>query len=100
MILAFQTVRLYYFSFYLTDGGVLATGMFLDNAQDLVFQPKLTDDDLMRRFSVAVQDVVTLGLTSVHDAGLDPISLKFFAKCVRVVKITKHLICFQDGRPQ
>ncbi|KAK7057396.1 putative amidohydrolase YtcJ [Favolaschia claudopus] len=69
------------------DGGLIIrdeaghpNGMFLDNAQDLIFQPPLTDDDLSRRFSIAVQDVVAMGLTSVHDAGLNPISLEFFAK--------------------
>lgn len=56
--------------------------MFLDNAQDIVFQPELTEDDLMRRFSIAVQDAVSFGLTSVHDAGLNPVSLKFFARCI------------------
>lgn len=56
--------------------------MFLDSAQEFIFQPELTDDELTRRFSVAVQDVVALGLTSVHDAGLNPMSLKFFVKCV------------------
>lgn len=61
---------------------VAAIGMFLDNAQDIIFQPELTDDDLMRRFSIAVKDVVAVGLTSIHDAGLNPMSLKFFAKCV------------------
>ncbi|KAJ7188474.1 amidohydrolase family-domain-containing protein [Mycena filopes] len=76
------------------DGGVIfrdesgnPTGMFLDNAQDLVFQPELTDDDLERRFSIAVQDLVAAGLTSVHDAGLDPASLKFFTKMAALDKL-------------
>ncbi|KAJ7782863.1 amidohydrolase family-domain-containing protein [Mycena metata] len=69
------------------DGSGFPNGMFLDNAQDLVLQPKLTDDDLMRRFSVAVQDIVALGLTSVHDAGLDPMSLNFFAKMADLNKL-------------
>jgi predicted amidohydrolase YtcJ len=51
-----------------TDGAS-TKGMFLDNAQDIIFQPELTEDDLVRRFSVAVKDAVSLGLTSVHDAG-------------------------------
>jgi predicted amidohydrolase YtcJ len=61
---------------------MVATGMFLDNAQDIIFQPALTDDDLLRRFTIAVQDVMAVGLTSVHDAGLNPASLKFFSKFV------------------
>ncbi|KAF7321442.1 putative amidohydrolase YtcJ [Mycena kentingensis (nom. inval.)] len=69
------------------DGGVVVrddsgrpTGMFLDNAQDIVAQPELSEDELLRRFSVAVRDAVAFGLTSVHDAGLNPASLDFFAR--------------------
>lgn len=58
------------------------TGMFLDNAQNLIVQPELTDEDIERRFSYAVSDVVSVGLTSVHDAGLNPMSFKFFARCI------------------
>jgi len=52
----------------------------LDNAQELLKQPKLTEGDLLRRFKVAVRDAHRFGLTSIHDAGLDPTSLKFFDK--------------------
>lgn len=55
-------------------------GLLLDNAQDLLKQPALTDDDLYRRFMVTVRDAHRHGLTSIHDAGLDPISLAFFNK--------------------
>ncbi|KAF8828910.1 hypothetical protein HHX47_DHR3000914 [Lentinula edodes] len=67
------------------DGGLIVrdasgkpTGMLLDNAQELVKQPKLLEDDLLRRFDSAIQNAVKFGLTSIHDAGLDPASLKFF----------------------
>ncbi|KAJ6593701.1 amidohydrolase family-domain-containing protein [Mycena capillaripes] len=76
------------------EGGVIfrddsgqPNGMFLDSAQEFIFQPELTDDELMRRFSVAVQDVVAWGLTSIHDAGLNPMSLKFFAKQAKLNKL-------------
>ncbi|KAJ7755700.1 amidohydrolase family-domain-containing protein [Mycena maculata] len=76
------------------EGGVIfrddsghPNGLFLDNAQDIVFQPELTEDDLLRRFSVAVKDAVSFGLTSVHDAGLNPMSLKFFAKQAELNKL-------------
>jgi len=55
-------------------------GVLLDNAQELLKQPKLTESDLSRRFKVAVRDAQRFGLTSLHDAGLDPASLKFFEK--------------------
>ncbi|KAJ6558569.1 amidohydrolase family-domain-containing protein [Mycena vulgaris] len=78
----------------LVEGGVIVrddsghpNGMFLDNAQDIIFQPELTEDDLLRRFTVAVKDVVSLGLTAVHDAGLNPVSLKFFARQAELNKL-------------
>ncbi|KAJ3873765.1 amidohydrolase family-domain-containing protein [Lentinula edodes] len=72
------------------DGGLIVrdasgkpTGMLLDNAQELVKQPKLLEDDLLRRFDSAIQNAVKFGLTSIHDAGLDPASLKFFKQEAR-----------------
>ncbi|KAF4598377.1 hypothetical protein EYR38_006779 [Pleurotus pulmonarius] len=69
------------------DGGVIVrdklgkpTGVFLDNAQELVKQPPVTEADLSKRFKSAVKDAHRFGLTSIHDAGLDPISLKFFKR--------------------
>ncbi|KAF9529284.1 amidohydrolase family-domain-containing protein [Crepidotus variabilis] len=69
------------------DGGIIArnsagqpTGTLLDNAQELLKQPELTESDLMRRFKVAVRDAHRFGLTSIHDAGLNPISLAFFKR--------------------
>lgn len=69
------------------EGGIIIrgedgepTGVFLDNAQDLIKQPELTEDDLRRRFKLAVDHAHARGLTSIHDAGLDPMSLAFFKK--------------------
>ncbi|KAF8230148.1 hypothetical protein L208DRAFT_1438505 [Tricholoma matsutake] len=67
------------------DGGIIVrdevgypAGVLLDNAQELLQQPEITEADLLRRFKVAVRDAHALGLTSIHDAGLDPVSLSFF----------------------
>jgi hypothetical protein len=57
-------------------GWCFEIGVFLDNAQELLKQPALTEDDLLRRFKVAVRDAHAFGLTSIHDAGLDPTSLE------------------------
>ncbi|KAJ3798626.1 amidohydrolase family-domain-containing protein [Lentinula aff. detonsa] len=72
------------------DGGLIVrddfgnpTGMLLDNAQDLVRQPKLLEDDLLKRFNSAIQKAIEYGLTSIHDAGLDPASLNFFEQEAR-----------------
>jgi len=55
-------------------------GVFLDNAQDLVPRPPPTEKQLLKRWSIMVKDAHAVGLTSVHDAGFSPISLKFFER--------------------
>ncbi|KAG1840207.1 amidohydrolase family-domain-containing protein [Suillus tomentosus] len=69
------------------EGGVIMkdssgnpSGVVLDKAQDLVQKPDPTEQDLLRRFDATVKDVLSHGLTSVHDAGFKPISLEFFAR--------------------
>lgn len=57
-----------------------ATGVFLDNAQDLVVLPEPSHETLDRRFAATVKDALALGLTSIHDAGFNPRSLEFFQK--------------------
>jgi predicted amidohydrolase YtcJ len=54
--------------------------VLLDNAQEFLKAPALTEGDLIQRFTVAVNDALAYGLTSIHDAGLDPISLEFFVR--------------------
>ncbi|KAF7300007.1 Amidohydro-3 domain-containing protein [Mycena kentingensis (nom. inval.)] len=72
------------------DGGVILTrrdgspsGVLLDNAQGLLAIPELTENDLIARFNVAMNDALAYGLTSVHDAGLDPASLAFFLRQIQ-----------------
>lgn len=69
------------------EGGVIVkdsfgnpTGVFLDNAQNLVKRPAPTEQNLLRRFNTAVTDALSCGLTSIHDAGFDPVSLEFFKR--------------------
>lgn len=71
------------------EGGVIVrdadgnpTGVFVDNAQDLIKRPPLTQVDLQKRFKATVDDALAFGLTSIHDAGLKPASLEFFKKFV------------------
>jgi predicted amidohydrolase YtcJ len=66
---------------------IIIKGVFIDNAQDLVKKPALTDIDLERRFSITVKNAISSGLTSIHDAGFDPISLEFFKR---------HLMCLSS----
>jgi hypothetical protein len=58
----------------------ISVGVLLDNAQELLKQPGLTESDLLRRFKVTIRDAHRYGLTSIHDAGLDPASLAFFKR--------------------
>lgn len=60
----------------------IRTGVLLDNAQELLKMPPLTEGDLVQRFTATVNDALAYGLTSVHDAGLDPTSLDFFIRYV------------------
>ena len=55
-------------------------GVFIDNAQELVKKPALSDTDLQRRFAITVKNAVASGFTSIHDAGFDPTSLDFFKR--------------------
>ncbi|KAF8965645.1 amidohydrolase family-domain-containing protein [Flammula alnicola] len=64
------------------DGEGNPTGVFMDNAQDLIARPIMTDDDLERRFRISVESALAVGLTSLHDAGLNPESLAFFKRRV------------------
>lgn len=50
----------------------------MDKAQDLVKRSTLGARDLEQRFAVTVNDAISNGLTSIHDAGFDPLSLEFF----------------------
>jgi hypothetical protein len=60
-------------------------GVFIDNAQELIKKPALTDSDLERRFAVTVNNAIASGLTSIHDAGFDPMSLEFFKRSVSYI---------------
>ena len=64
------------------DGDGYPTGVFLDNAQDLVVRPTPTRKQLRAQFAAAVRDVHAVGITAVHDAGFNPVSLEFFERCV------------------
>lgn len=76
------------------DGGMIVRnpssepiGVFIDNAQDLVKKPTLTDIDLERRFAITIENAIANGLTSIHDAGFDPISLEFFKRQAEAGKL-------------
>jgi hypothetical protein len=53
----------------------------------LVKKPALTDIDLERRFAITVDHAIASGLTSIHDAGFDPISLDFFKRLASDISV-------------
>jgi hypothetical protein len=59
---------------------VVVLGVVLDNAQHLMARMPLTNDVLSKRFATAAKDATALGLTVIHDAGLNPLSLDFFKR--------------------
>lgn len=75
--------------------------MLLDNAQHLVKRPVPTEQDLLRRFNITVNDALSYGLTSIHDAGFNPISLEFFRRSIEHPFVKIYLTIFiqaGDGR--
>lgn len=64
------------------------TGVLIDNAADLVSRiiPELTGEDIERRLLLAMNECASLGLTEVHDMGVDQ----------RVIAVYKKLI--DEGR--
>ncbi|KAI0045278.1 hypothetical protein FA95DRAFT_1583421 [Auriscalpium vulgare] len=60
------------------DASGKPTGILVDNAQYLVTVPPPTQKDLEKRFKLVVDDAISHGLTTIHDAGFDPKSLEFF----------------------
>ncbi|CCM04368.1 uncharacterized protein FIBRA_06541 [Fibroporia radiculosa] len=64
----------------LRDSSGKPTGVFLDNAQDLVVRPDPTYEMLEKRFATTVKEALARGLTAIHDAGLSPLSLDFFRR--------------------
>ncbi|KLO17744.1 hypothetical protein SCHPADRAFT_820968 [Schizopora paradoxa] len=57
-----------------------ATGIFVDNAQALIVHPEWTDKQLLQYFASAVKEIVSYGLTSIHDAWSTPQMIRFYKK--------------------
>ncbi|PPQ95932.1 hypothetical protein CVT26_016153 [Gymnopilus dilepis] len=81
------------------------TGIFMDSAQELIKRTPLSENDLKRHFRTTVQEALSSGLTSLHDAGLTPESLAFFqrqaaAEQLPVLKIRIYgMTYFDEERP-
>jgi predicted amidohydrolase YtcJ len=66
------------------DAGGNPTGVFVDNARDLVenFVPPKTPDEIERNILVAAEECARNGLTEVHDMGIDSLQIAIYKKLV------------------
>jgi len=67
------------------DGGAIIrdvegkpTGIFVDNAMELIKVPSWTQTQMLEYFAKAVKDAHAYGLTSIHDAMSTPENIAFF----------------------
>jgi predicted amidohydrolase YtcJ len=62
------------------DGTGRATGVLIDNAMGLVYDvmPPVTDSDMAEYALVAMEDLASHGVTSVHDAGISAQEVRAF----------------------
>ncbi|KAJ8074808.1 hypothetical protein PM082_019133 [Marasmius tenuissimus] len=56
------------------------TGVFVDNAIDLIPAPEWSEEQLSEYFNITMTDALSFGLTSIHDADTRPQMRKFFIK--------------------
>lgn len=73
------------------DGGAVVrypdgkpTGVFMDNAQELIGIPSPSEETLVKRWSYTVRDCWSNGFTGVHDALLHDDTIEFFHRSVRL----------------
>jgi predicted amidohydrolase YtcJ len=68
----------------LHDAHGAPTGVFIDNAVDLVAKsiPELTDKDVEQRLNLALNECAKLGLTEVHDMGVDLQTIRLYKKLI------------------
>ena len=61
------------------------TGVFIDNAVDLLLSvlPEPTDDERMETVSRAVQECLKVGLTEVHDMGVDLQGIRVYKRMIQ-----------------
>jgi predicted amidohydrolase YtcJ len=58
----------------------MSSGVFLDNAQQLVPQPAWSDDQISEFAQITLDDALAHGLTSIHDAAAEPYMIKFWQR--------------------
>ncbi|KAF9561313.1 hypothetical protein CPC08DRAFT_735580 [Agrocybe pediades] len=67
------------------DGGLIVrdesgepTGIFVDNAMDLLPIPQWTENQMSKFFNMTITEALSVGLTSIHDADTSPARIEFY----------------------
>ena len=58
------------------------TGVFVDNAMDLIEKPAPTEAETLEQFETTMFDALRVGLTSIHDAATSLDRIAFFRRYV------------------
>ncbi|PPQ66160.1 hypothetical protein CVT26_010883 [Gymnopilus dilepis] len=80
------------------DGGLIVrdeqgnpSGVFVDNAMSLIPIPPWTETQLSEFFDMTIQEALSFGLTSIHDADTKPAHIEFFRKLADAGKLPSRL---------
>ena len=71
----------------------LRSGVFVDNAMDLIEKPAPTEAETLEQFETAMLDALRFGLTSIHDAASFPNDIAFFKRHVLLANLLSLGIC-------
>ncbi|WP_240220057.1 amidohydrolase [Rheinheimera hassiensis] len=76
------------------------TGVLIDNAMALVEQhiPEPDDNDTLRALNVAFSHLLALGITSVHDAGVDTGTIKLYQQLAAEQKLPLRIYPMLSAR--
>jgi predicted amidohydrolase YtcJ len=81
------------------DGAGHPTGVFLDKAMDLVAKkiPKLSRSEIEQALQGSFQQLLSFGLTTVHDAGVDPDTYEVLQSMAKEKKLPLRIYVLIDG---
>ncbi|CAK5282431.1 unnamed protein product [Mycena citricolor] len=73
------------------DGSGKPTGIFVDNAMALIPSPPWAPDQYSQFFETVAAEALKFGLTTIHDAATDPVSVAFFKQVADSGKLPLRL---------
>jgi len=85
--------------FIYRDAGGQASGVLVDGAMELVQKvvPETSPELLQASLDLALQQMVSLGLTGVHDMGIDQSVLEMYQQRIRAGQFPTRVYAFTDG---